>query len=124
MPPKKKIGKTENIFVEERMYFLDRFIKEICSLPYLYESHEFDVFLRPPADLEKCMKSLSNLSTDDLLYRFRKMIPLNEGAGDLKLKSYNEIINDFVKDCKDLIIHLRHFKRHVKTIVPIKEQEL
>jgi hypothetical protein len=42
-------------------------------------------------------------------------------AGDGKLKAYAEVINDFVKDCKDLIIHLRSFKKQIKIIVPIKE---
>ncbi len=41
-----------------------------------------------------------------------------------KLKTYNEVIVDFVKDCKDLILHLRLFKKQIKIIVPIKEQEL
>ena len=40
------------------------------------------------------------------------------------IKSYNNIINDFVKDCKDLIINLKTFKKSIKQIVPIKEQEL
>lgn len=29
-----------------------------------------------------------------------------------------------MKDCNDLIIHLRKFKKQIKIIVPIKEQEL
>lgn len=41
-----------------------------------------------------------------------------------KLRSYNEVISDFVKDCKDLILQLRQFKKQIKIIVPIKEQEL
>jgi hypothetical protein len=45
-------------------------------------------------------------------------------AGDAKLRAYSEIMIDFVKDCKDLILHLRQFKKQIKIIVPIKEQEL
>lgn len=45
-------------------------------------------------------------------------------AGDFKIKGYNEVINEFVKDCKELIMNLKTFKHHIKTIVPIKEQEL
>ena len=47
-----------------------------------------------------------------------------QSAGDLKLKAYNEIINDFVKDSKDLMIILKLFKKQIKVIVPLKEQEL
>ena len=60
------------------MFFLDRFIKDISSLPYLYESEEFKTFLRPLGDLEKCMTSLPKLTTDDILKRFREKIPLHE----------------------------------------------
>jgi hypothetical protein len=85
------------------MYFLDRFIKEICSLPYLYQSVEFDTFLRGVGDLEKAFNVLPKQTTDDILFRYRDSIPINESASDLKLKGYNEIIGDFVKDCRDLI---------------------
>ena len=45
-------------------------------------------------------------------------------AGDLKLKGYNELINDFVRDCREYIEHLKGFKKHLKVIVPLKEQEV
>lgn len=45
-------------------------------------------------------------------------------AGEAKIRQYHEIITDFVKDCKDLILQLRQFKKQIKIIVPIKEQEL
>ena len=40
------------------------------------------------------------------------------------MKSYNDIINDFVKDCKELMTILKLFKKQIKIIVPLKEQEL
>lgn len=45
-------------------------------------------------------------------------------AGDLKIKGYNEQINEFIKDCRDYLEHLKGFKKHVKVIVPIKEAEV
>jgi hypothetical protein len=38
-------------------------------------------------------------------------MPVNERAGDLMLKAYNEVILDFIKDCKDLILGLKTFKK-------------
>lgn len=40
------------------------------------------------------------------------------------MKGYNEVVNEFVKDCKELILNLKGFKRQIKMIVPLKEQEL
>lgn len=51
-------------------------------------------------------------------------MPVNEMAGDIKLKSHNESIMDFVRDCRDYLEQLKGFKKHVKTIVPIKEMEV
>jgi hypothetical protein len=73
-----KKGNTDNSFVEERLFFLDRFMKEICILPYLYESHEFATFLRPTGEVDKALETLPPLSTDDLLMRFRNALPINE----------------------------------------------
>jgi hypothetical protein len=128
IPEKKAMGKTEGLFVEERQFFLDRFLKEICNLPYLYESEEFQVFLRPQPpnvnDVERALETLPRLSTEDLLIRFRQCMPVNEMAGDLKIKAYNDQINDFVRDCRDYIENLKGFKKHIKVIVPLKEQEV
>lgn len=110
IPDKKAVGKTDNMVVEERMFFLDRFMKEICTLPYLYESEELQAFLRPTTpnqDVERALELLPRLSTDDLLIRFRNVMPVNESAGDLKLKSYNEGINDFVRDSREYLEHLK-----------------
>ena len=71
--------------MEERCYFLDRFIKEICLLPYLYESLEFQTFLRPNGDLEKAMSNLPRQTTDDVLGRFRTCIPVNEVSDEIRL---------------------------------------
>jgi hypothetical protein len=100
-------------------------MKDITLLPYLYESQEFQTFIRPPGNsLEGAVKSLPLMTTDDILLRYRTIIPVNESAGDFKLKEYKNIIDEFVKDCRELQIILKFFKKQIKTIVPLKEQEL
>ena len=64
IPEKKAVGNTEEMFVQERMYFLDKFMKDIAGLPYLYESQEFATFLRPAGEVENCFAQLPHLSTD------------------------------------------------------------
>jgi hypothetical protein len=67
---------------------------------------------------------MPRLSTDDLLLRFRKCMPVNEMAGEFKLKAHNESIHEFVRDCKEYLEQLEAFKHHVKAILPIKEMEV
>ena len=64
------------------------------------------------------------MTTDEILTRFRTIIPINESGGEYKLKEYKNIIDEFVKDCKELQVILKFFKKQIKTIVPLKEQEL
>lgn len=64
------------------------------------------------------------MNTDQLLRRFREVMPVNEMADPVKLKVYNDEINEFTRECGEFIQHLRKFKKQIKLIVPIKEQEL
>jgi hypothetical protein len=81
-------------------------------LPYLYESPEFLLFVRPThGDYEKSLATLTKQSTDDLMFRFRTCIPINEGAEDLKIKGYNETINEFVKEVREYLDNLKKFKK-------------
>ena len=85
------------------MFFLDRFMKDISQLPYLYECEEFRTFIRPPGDLDKAMSALPKLSTDDILKKYRDKIPIMEETNEAKIKHINMQINEFVKETKELL---------------------
>ena len=70
------------------------------------------------------MNALPKISTDELLKRYREKIPINEVTNEAKAKEVNMKINEFVKEIKDLISILKTFKKSLKAIVPIKEQEM
>ena len=40
LPPKQNTGKTESLFVQERQYFLNEFLKKLCTYPYLVSTPE------------------------------------------------------------------------------------
>jgi len=52
IPPKKAMDKTDKRLVEERSQLLNLFIKQLVRCPYLYESEEFRLFIRPHIPLE------------------------------------------------------------------------
>jgi hypothetical protein len=107
------------------MHFLNKFLQDISGLPYLYESQEFATFLRPAGDVEMCFAQLPHMSTDQLLSRFREVIPVNEaGADEYKIKRYNDDINIFNRDCHQLLQTLSVFKNQMKMVVPMKEHEI
>ena len=111
------------------MYFLDQFLMKISSTYYIAKTPEIQVFLRPELvgkpKVEDALKSLSKTTTDRVLQFYYNEIKISsphqkEGI----LSKYTQDINDFVKEQKILMGHLKTFKTHIGAIVPIKEQEL
>ena len=47
IPPKKSMGNKDRAFIEDRCFFLNMFFKQMVRCPYLLESEEFALFLRP-----------------------------------------------------------------------------
>ena len=73
------------------------------------------LYVRPEAKVKDSMESMSKQSTDMVLEYYEKTIKvstynINEG----QLTRYNGEINDFVKEQKTLMDHLRNFKQHIK----------
>jgi hypothetical protein len=55
---------TDKEIVEERQYLLNLFIKQLCHCPYLYESEELKLFVRPHIELEKALTLLPKLTSE------------------------------------------------------------
>ena len=53
IPPKKKIGNKEYGFIEERRYFLQRFLCKLASQEFILASEEFKIFSRLTGDIDK-----------------------------------------------------------------------
>ena len=72
------------------------------------------------------LKSIRPTNTDLLLqhYRTNINIPSTDNMPEGQYAKYNQDINDFVKEQKLLMDHLKNFKTHIQHIVPMKEQEL
>jgi len=47
IPPKKAVGNKDVIFIVERRYFLERFLKQMSQFSILLNSEEFRIFARP-----------------------------------------------------------------------------
>lgn len=59
LSPKQMTGRTEQLTLLERQFFLDQFLKQCCKLNYIAESKELELFLRfDGADLGKEISKL------------------------------------------------------------------
>lgn len=58
LPPKKVIGNKDLKFINERRFYLERFLKKLSAFKYIINSEEFQVFARPQGDIEKTLSKL------------------------------------------------------------------
>jgi len=63
LPPKKAIGNYQTEFLQQRRYFLERFVRRIGFLPFIVNSEEFICFSRPQGDIEKILARMTKLPT-------------------------------------------------------------
>ena len=79
VPPKKKTGKKEVLFVEERRFFLERFVRKLAHYDFLIESQEFQIFVRPnDVDIQKALKNLPQLSTAQVYERLKECTKVDD----------------------------------------------
>jgi len=70
IPSKKAIGNKEQVFVDERCFLLNMFIKQISRCPYLVESQEFLIFVKPTTrSLQRELSLLPEMSPENQLLR-------------------------------------------------------
>ena len=71
-PPKKAMGNKDIIFLQERRFYLERFMRKICVYDFILNSEEFLLFSRPQGlDVEKSMTRMVKLSSNQLFERLR-----------------------------------------------------
>ena len=47
MPAKQKFGNKDMVFIQERRYYLERFIRKLSSYGFIINGPEFQLFARP-----------------------------------------------------------------------------
>ena len=123
VPKKTTTGKKDEAVVRERRYFLDLFLKEICALRYLAMSKELQIFLRPQGDLNQLMQKQYRPKLVDVLTTYRATLPVAEDYSESHVEQLSSECTRFANEQKNLNLHLSNFRKTLKNIVPIKEQE-
>ena len=80
----------------ERAHLLNLFIKQIVRCPYLYESEEFRLFLRPPIALDKALTLLPKLNFEENLTRINRYFSISGEVSESQTQQQNNQINAFV----------------------------
>lgn len=98
---------------------------KLCEFPYICKTPEVQVFFRPKGKVEDSFKGLNRTSTDFVLKWYMMNIKISDiDLPDTKVTQYNADITEYVKEQKILMDRLKDFKKHIKQIVPMKEEEM
>uniref|UniRef100_A0A7S3IA72 Uncharacterized protein n=1 Tax=Fabrea salina TaxID=342563 RepID=A0A7S3IA72_9CILI len=65
------IGNMINNFVQQRMKLLDLFLTKVAGITHLYNSEEFQLFIRGPSDFRKASESLEKDNVVEASRRFQ-----------------------------------------------------
>ena len=88
VPPKKAIGNKDLTFIQDRTFYLQRFLRKLARFDFIIESQEFLAFSRPTMGftVEKAMQRLMPMSTIQLFDRISAITDINIESMDFYLK--------------------------------------
>ena len=82
LPPKKAIGNKDLKFLNERRFYLDRFLKKMAPYDFILNAVEFQYFARPNGDIEKLLKSLPALSAVEICDKLKTCLSIKDHMYD------------------------------------------
>ena len=83
IPPKKAIGNKDLVFIQERRYYLERFLRKLSKLEYIIEGEEFQIFARPSGSIESALKRLPKLGSKALYEKLKTVTLVDDAMYDL-----------------------------------------
>mmetsp|Transcript_3238 Transcript_3238/g.3178 ORF Transcript_3238/g.3178 Transcript_3238/m.3178 type:complete len:119 (+) Transcript_3238:1056-1412(+) len=108
------------------MFYLDRFLKKVCSTPMIYNSDEMFFFSRPTGyEVGKAIERVQRLNFSQKLEKIISMTEVNmELYTDEEVKSMDLKLSDFKAYCKKVEPQLKVFKRHLKNFLNVKKKNI
>jgi len=95
LPPKKSIGNKDIKFLNERRFYLERFLKKMSPYKFVLNSSEFQCFARPSSDVEKSLNALPKITTAEIVERLKTELEIDFTKYDLIEKDKLD------NDCKE-----------------------
>ena len=117
LPSKKAVGNQKVEFVEERCFLLNMFIRQLARCPYLAESEEFSIFVRPSRpELQRELSLLPRMSPESHLKRIQDYYSFIGNISTPQIQGQNVQIMAFAAAAKKMHIFLKKFKEHIDSM--------
>lgn len=105
--PTKSSRKKDEKFIENRRYFLDRFMRKLEKQPHLLNSEEFKLFSRPTGEIDIMLSLLPKQDPDILIERYKTNLQLSDTIDENLVKQSKEEIEEFSIFAKNMIAVLK-----------------
>ena len=122
--PTKSSRKKDEKFIENRRYFLDRFMRKLEKQPHLLNSEEFKLFSRPTGEIDIMLSLLPKQDPDILIERYKTNLLLSDIIDENLLKQSKEEIEEFSIFAKNMIAVLKVWKEQVYKMLEGKTQQI
>jgi sorting nexin-1/2 len=87
IPPKKAVGNKDNTFLQDRTFYLQRFLRKLSRFDFIIDSQEFQLFARPNGlNVEKALAKLMPMSTMQTYDRVKAVTNTEDDKYDLMQK--------------------------------------
>lgn len=118
-------GNKDIKFINERRYYLERFLRKLSKLDFLINSEEFLLFSRPNGDIEKMLQRVTKMSTFSTIERLRKTLDINESRYDLvdKERFHNNLL-EYQVFAKKVLTQMKQLKKNIETFKLVKYQSI
>lgn len=122
IPPKKKVGNKEVKFVEERRYYLERFLRKLANFDYILSCEEFKIFARINGNIDKFLTNLPKQNIDTILTKYKAAFKLEDKPSHDKIINAKAVIADFKDFSEKIVPIIDSIKLQVKALTPISQQ--
>ena len=99
IPHKKTVGHTDKEIVELRIEMINRFLKKISNIDYLFNSDEMELFLQNSSNIPKTLDNIKPDSYQDLLKKYSSVFTdyddnFDTIAGKTEQDEFYRLLND------------------------------
>jgi len=89
------------------------FFKQLVRCPYIYESDELKLFIRPHMDVQRALTFIPKLTNVKLLERLTPFYSIMGDMDHAQLQPINISINEFAAACRRNMKFMEKFREHV-----------
>lgn len=123
IPPKKPVGNKTTKFIEDRRFFLERFLRKIANHDFILISEEFKIFSRLSGDMKKSLSNLPRVTPFVILERLKNNFNVSDDNPNMKLTESKVVITEFKAYFEKVLPILESIKSQVKALAPVTQQQ-